>query len=134
MGWNERKHEVRDAFGAVAAHGAYEYAGCHEDENHGDNRLVANAAPHNGQLVIEAELAILEACHQKRHQEDYDDGNAVEAHLNLQDVLEENSQAQVKHKEHSDRSKRPKVTFFHFDYSSLFAKRFYCSEECERSR
>ena len=62
-----------------------------------------------------------ETCHQKRHKEDYDDGNAVKAHLDLQDVLEENSQAQVKHKEYPDRSKRPKVTFFHFDYSSLFA-------------
>lgn len=61
--WNERKHEVRDAFGAVAAYGAYEYTGCHEDEDHGDDCLVANAAPHNGQLVIETELAILEACH-----------------------------------------------------------------------
>ena len=118
---NEREHEVCDAFGAVAAYGAYEYAGCHEDENHGDDRLIANAAAHDGQLVIEVEFAILETCHQKRHKEDYDDGNAVKAHLDLQDVLEENSQAQVKHKEYPDRSKRPKVTFFHFDYSSLFA-------------
>ena len=63
LGWDERKHEVRDAFGAVAAYGAYEYASCHEDEDHGDDCLVANAAPHDGQLVIEAEFAILEACH-----------------------------------------------------------------------
>ena len=103
------KQQVGDAFRAVAPDGSHEDARRHEDEDHGHDGLVADAAPHDGQLLVEGELAVLHARHQKRHQEYHHDGNVVEPHGYAHDVLEQHAQSQVEHQKHPDGQKRRHV-------------------------
>ena len=116
---NDGQHEVGHRLGRVAPHGAHEHAGGHEDEDHGDDGLIADATAHNHQLVIEGQLAVLEAGHQQRNKEDHHDGDVVEPHGDAHAVLEQNAEPQIQHEEHPDRQQRRHISLFHVELHLL---------------
>ena len=73
----------------------------------------AYAAPHDGQLVVEGQLAVLHARHQKRHQEYHHAGYVVETHGDAHPVFEQYAQPQIQHQEHPDGQKRLDVALLH---------------------
>ena len=112
---NDRQHEIGHRLGGIAPDRAHKHAGRHEDEDHRDNGLVADAAPHDDELVVEGEAAILEARHQKCHQKDHHDGDIVEPHRDAHTVLEQNAEPQIQHEEHPDGQKRRYISLFHIE-------------------
>ena len=103
------QQEVGHGLGAGAAGDAHEDARHQEDEDHGDDVLIADALSHQLQLFIKAHTAVLQARYQQRHQEGHDDGDLIEAHFDFQHILQNNAQHQIQHQEygHGQQGHRP---------------------------
>ena len=93
--------EVGHGLGAASAGDTHKDASGKEDEDHGEDVLIANAMCHNSELFVKAEGAVLEAGHHQRHKKDHHDGDVVKAHLYLQYVLEHKAHAQIQNEKNA---------------------------------
>ena len=115
------QQEIGHGLGAGASGDAHEDARHQEDEDHGDDVLIADALSHQLQLFIKAHTAVLQARYQQRHQEGHDDGDLIEAHFDFQHILQNNAQHQIQHQEygHGQQGHRPGGWFFLHKLSPL---------------
>mgnify|MGYP004418764907 CR=1 FL=1 len=116
-GRDDREHEIRHALRARAAHHADEDTGGKEDEQHRHDVLIADALSHQRELVVKAQRAVLAARRQQRDKKDDYNRDGIKAHRDLEHILKDKSQPQVKEQELKDRQQRCGIGFLlHSDF------------------
>ena len=107
------QHEIGYALGRASTHHPHKGTGGEENQQHGDDVLIANPLSHNGELIIETELPVLQAGHQNGRQKSNDNGNAVKAHGNFHAVFEQKPQPQVQNQKYPNGQQCNRISFFH---------------------
>ena len=87
--------------------------GGQEDQQHGDDVLIAHALAHDRQLLVKAETLILQTGNQNRRQKRNDDRHFIKAHLDFQSVLKSQAQAQINGKKHTNGQQCNGIPLFH---------------------
>ena len=103
------QQQVSRRRGARTPENPRENARAEEDENHQENVAVAEGACHDVHLLVEIQLAVLQARDENRHQERRHDGDVVEPHRNLEDIFERDAETQIEDQEHGDRQEGNRV-------------------------
>ena len=106
---NDREHEVRHALGAAASDDADEDAGLHEDQDHRQDVLVADALSHERELLIKGEGAVLQAGDEQRREKHDHDRDIVKPHRDLEHIFKQNAEPEIEHQEHADGQQRCRI-------------------------
>ena len=110
---DDRQHEIGHTLRAAAAHYAHKRACCQKDQQHRDDVGVAQTAAHDRELLIEGDLAVLQAGGKNRHQKRRHDGHAVKAHGDLESVFKKQAEAKIDQQKHADGEQRGGIALFH---------------------
>ncbi len=83
-----------------------------EDEQHRHDVLIADALTHQRELVVKAQRAVLAARRQQRDKKDDYNRDGIKAHRDLEHILKDKSQPQVKERNSRIGSNAAGLAFF----------------------
>ena len=113
----DAEKQIRGACGAARFfRDTAEASGDQENEDHDRDILIADSFRADLHFIVEADFPVLQKSDDERDHEGHDDGHDVESHLAFDrvNVLEVDSDAQVKDKEDDDRQQSDRIWFFLF--------------------